>query len=180
LSGLLNLQSHPEPLPVQAHQIIPLPPIQREGLLNASNLSSLDEIPNPMSSDYLVGQYFYNESRGFIRIPGLKRSWLEAIKVDKKININPNAGTVVGFFDEEDFEAYIGGSNEDAAFDYTVVYFDSTGNITADNFGRAGGGFIIFNAPSDAQNIVVVGKNSETINSRLIPVNPERISVLNF
>jgi len=180
LVGILNLQSYPEPLRIEGSHSILLPQVQREGLIFVDSLISPNETPNPMDSQYRAAQYFYNESRGFIRIPGIKKSWIESIKIEKKININPNGGIVVGFYDEEDFEAYLGDGAEDNALEYTLLYFDSTGNLTNDKVGHAGGGFIIFNAPPDAQNVVVQGKNSDTLSSRLIPINPEKISVLNF
>ncbi|MFN7262761.1 MAG: hypothetical protein ACK5UJ_03045, partial [Pseudobdellovibrionaceae bacterium] len=59
-----------------------------------------------------------------------------------------------------------------------ILYFDSQGRITTD--GQQGGGFIVYNLPESSQSIVVLGKEANLLNSKVIPVDLPSLNVLNF
>ncbi|RYZ80496.1 MAG: hypothetical protein EOP06_25225 [Proteobacteria bacterium] len=90
----------------------------------------------------------------------------------------PGTGTVIGFFNEENFEAYLTGDQRDSGMQ--VVYFDAAGRPDVGGKGRAGGGFVLFNVPVGVQEAVVVGATSERISSKVVPIDADATSILNF
>jgi len=54
------------------------------------------------------------------------------------------------------------------------------GRILQNHKGIAGGGFILYNVNEDTQEVVVVGTRTQKIYSRVVPVDPNSLSVLNF
>nr|WP_253715870.1 hypothetical protein [Bdellovibrio bacteriovorus] len=148
--------------------MINLPQISRLGMMRVQ----------PEGSDYVAARYIYNDKDAFVHLPLVHWSWLSAIKTYLKIDDAPSAGFIVGFVPDENFEVYLAGYDQ---FDARhIVYFDMQGRILQNRKGIAGGGFILYNVPEDTHEVVVVGERTQKIYSRVIPVDANSLSVLNF
>lgn len=167
VSLLANLQSLNEPLLIeQGSASIVLPQVAR-----------LSMIYTEAPAGYISANYFYNDQDAFIHMPMISSEWLAELRTIAKINEMPETGTIVGFFGEERFEAYLAGQDKDSPA--TIVYFDAAGKYVGGKQGVAGGGFIIFNAPYGTHESVIVGA-SEKVFSKVVPVDVETVSVLSF
>ncbi|HEY8272366.1 MAG TPA: hypothetical protein VIG33_15855, partial [Pseudobdellovibrionaceae bacterium] len=163
-----NLQSFSQPVDIiEGSASVVLPQISRLSMMYT-------ETPQK----YLSANYFYNDQDSYIHLPMISRDWLGEIRTFAKINELSQAGTIVGFFGEENFEAYLAGQTKESPAE--IVYFDATGKLIDGHRGLLGGGFIIFNVPYGIQEVVVVGDNSEKIFSKVVPVDINTVSVLNF
>lgn len=148
--------------------MVQLPQVSRLGMMRVQ----------PEGSDYVAARYIYNDKDAFVHLPLVHWSWLSAIKTYLKIDDAPSAGFIVGFVPDENFEVYLAGYDQ---FDTRhIVYFDMQGRILQNRKGIAGGGFIMYNVPEDTHEVVVVGERTQKIYSRVIPVDPNSLSVLNF
>ena len=162
-----NLQSLSEPVIVNAGTAsIVLPQVSR-----------LSMIYTEAPAGYVSANYFYNDQDSFIHLPMVTPEWLAEIRTAAKVNEASQTGTIIGFFGEEKFEAYLAGQDKDSSA--TIVYFDASGKIVDDRRNAVGGGFIIFNAPYGTQETVIVGA-SEKVQSKVIPVDVDAVSILTF
>lgn len=165
----LTLQSLPSDLTLESGSTtVMLPHLNRLGLMRV----------HPDGADYIPARYLYNDNDEFIHVPLIKWEWLRAIKTYLKVNEMPSSGIVVGFVPDENFEVYVAGNDN---FEQSnIVYFDMQGRILQNHKGIAGGGFILYNVGEDTQEIVVVGARTQKIYSRVVPVDPNSLSVLSF
>jgi len=162
-----NLQSLSEPVQVvDGSASIVLPQVSRMSMIYTE----------PMA-EYVSANYFYNDQDSFIHMPMIKPDWLTELRVAAKVNEVPQTGTIVGFFNEERFEAYLAGQDKNSPA--IIIYFDAAGRVASDHQSAEGGGFVIFNAPYGTQETVIVGA-SEKIFSKVVPVDIDTVSVLNF
>lgn len=145
---------------------IVLPQIERVGLMRVQ----------PVGADYISANYLYNDKDEFIHAPLIQWSWLSNIKGYLKVEDRPDTGVIVGFVPDENFEAYLAGEDNQSY----LVYFDMQGRILQGQKGVSGGGFIIYNAPADTHEVVVIGSRSQKIYSKVIPVDVGSLSVLSF
>ncbi|WP_374029485.1 hypothetical protein [Bdellovibrio bacteriovorus] len=168
-SATVTMQSLQEDLEVKTGTTtISLPHISRLGMMRIQ----------PEGADYVAARYLYNDTDAFIHAPLVHWSWLSSIKSYLRIDDAPSAGLIVGFVPDEDFEVYL------AAYDgfesRHIVYFDMQGRILQNRKGIAGGGFILYNVPEDIHEVVVVGARTQKVYSRVLPVDANSLSVLNF
>lgn len=164
----LTLQSLPEKIEVDDNgfQNIFMPSVERWSLLHA----------NP-SKDYQPAYYSYVDKTDYIYVPLISRSWLYGLVGELKINIYPASGIVMGFVHDEDFSVEIPNYEN---YKNNIIYFDYAGRITKQRSGTQGGGFIIFNLPTDIYEVLVVGAKSQKIYSRIAPVKAQDLFVFNF
>lgn len=168
-SATVTMQSLSEDLNVQnGVTTVTLPHVSRLGMMRVQ----------PEGNDYVAARYLYNDSDAFVHIPLVHWSWLSTIKSYLRLDDSPSAGLIVGFVPDEDFEVYL------AAYDNfearQIVYFDMQGRILQNRKGMAGGGFILYNVPEDTHEVVVVGTRTQKIYSKVLPVDANSLSVLNF
>lgn len=147
---------------------VTLPNVNRLGMMRVQ----------PEKVDYVSARYLYNDSDAYIHVPLVQWTWLNSIKSYLRIDDPASAGIVVGFVPDEDFEVYL------AAYDNFeprhIVYFDMQGRILQNRKGIAGGGFILYNVPEDTHEVVVLGARTQKMYSRVIPVDANSLSVLQF
>ncbi|MGZ3780331.1 MAG: hypothetical protein ACXVCY_06790 [Pseudobdellovibrionaceae bacterium] len=145
-----------------------LPHVNRLGMIRVQ----------PQQNEYALAHYFYNDTDAYIHLPLIKWTWLSAVKNYLRIDDHPSVGMIVGFVPDEDFEVYLAGYEK---FDqHSIVYFDMQGKILSNRKGMAGGGFILYNVPEDTHEVVVIGNRTQKIYSRVLPVDANSLSVLNF
>ena len=164
----LQLQSLEEPLKIDAKgwTSVLLPQVSRLSLMQV----------NPANQGYLPAQYFYNDDQDFIHVPLVSEDWLLQILQPKWSQIDAEKGTVIGFVQDENFEVYLAG-NEVFSPD-NITYFDHHGNLSRE--GIKGGGFIMNNVDTDTHEIVIYGKQTERLTSRLLPVDQKSVSIILF
>ncbi len=124
---------------------------------------------------YLPVRYVQDSRKDYVHIPMIQENWLKQIQSVKLINELPDTGTIIGFVPEIDFEVYLisEGYSQDQ-----VVYFDQMGRITQTP--TKGGGFILFNVPVSAHEVVVQEKGSERIYSQVFDIKANQVSVSHF
>ncbi len=167
--AVVSMQSLAEDVEVKSGvTTVSLPHISRMGMMRIQ----------PEGADYVAARYLYNDNDEFIHAPLVHWSWLNSIKTFLRIDDSASAGLIVGFVPDEDFEVYL------AAYDqfnpHYIVYFDMQGRILQNRKGIAGGGFILYNVPEDTHEVVVLGSRTQKIYSRVLPVDANSLSVLNF
>jgi hypothetical protein len=168
MSMRASLQSLDQPVDiVEGSASIVLPQISRLSMMYA-------EAPQ----GYVGANYFYNDDDSYIHVPMIAQEWLTELKTKARVNDLSQTGTIIGFFGEENFETYLAGQTKES--ETSVVYFDAAGKIIEGHRGLSGGGFVMYNVPYGTQEIVVVGSSSEKIYSKVVPVDIETASVLNF
>ena len=124
---------------------------------------------------YVSIRYVQNSRQEYVHIPMIQESWLAAVKNFKQITDKPNSGIIIGFSTDLDYDAYL------ASEEYNkkdIVYFNSLGQVSPAPV--IGGGFILFNVPNGAHEIVLQERNSEKIYSQVFNVQAQEISVAHF
>jgi hypothetical protein len=163
-----NMQSQTEPLQIQnGNAVVILPQVSRTSMIYTE-----------VEPGYVAANYFYNDKDSYIHLPILRQEWLANLRIDAKLDEVPNTGTIVGFFGDENFEAYLAKNPKDSPMQ--IIYFDGAGRVSATGKGVAGGGFVMFNVPPGTQETVLLGVNTERIYSKVVPVDSETTSVLSF
>lgn len=111
-----------------------------------------------------------------VHIPLVQREWLYRLAASKGIQPSPSLGTVVGFMDEQDFEVELTGYNPGQSSQ--IIYFDAQGRALESKTGVAGGGFVIYNAPSGLQTLYIHPTQSRETFSQVIVAEPEFVQVV--
>ncbi len=130
----------------------------------------------PENPKYLPSLQIYNDDDESLHLPLISNSWVEDLISQKRINRQPQLGTVVGFVRDWNFKVFLGHhsnfSNEN------IVYFDQQGRVVEK--GIIGGGFVLFNVPIGVQSVVVSDESSEMLFNQVIPVDPSSLVELKF
>jgi hypothetical protein len=159
-------QSWSEVFQASGESQVYLPQVNRLSLLKAK----------PFDRKYADAIYQYNDLTDYIHLPLVPVQWIMDLAATQRVNLGPSAGTVVGFVQGDHFEVYLPHLTE---FDPdNIVYFDAQGRVTSQ--GQPGGGFVVYNLPEGSQSVVVLGKDSNLLSSKVIPVDQPSLNVLSF
>lgn len=131
---------------------------------------------HPESTKYLDTLVLYDDGSDHVHAPLIQMAWLNQIQQQRKINPYPDTGIVIGFVPSVDFETYL--PNDSHYSPDQIVYFDANGSIT--DHGVAGGGFILFNVKPGVQSVVIGDKNSEMLQTQVLPVDAQSVVTLKF
>lgn len=123
---------------------------------------------------YLPAAYQADDSRGYVHLPLVRTDWLSALLTSIRADDIPESSIVVGFVPDEDFEV----EAVDPAARARVIYFDGRGAPSA--VGTPGGGFVIQGLSEGVREILVFGKSSGAVSSRVIASDPRSVHVLTF
>lgn len=164
----LTLQSLTEKTEIDQNgfQTVFMPSVERWSLLHA--------LPD---SQYQSAYYSYVDKTDYIYVPLISKSWLYSLVSELKINIYPSSGIIMGFVHDEDFTVEIPNYEN---LKQNIIYFDYAGRIVKQKSGSQGGGFILFNLPTDIYEVLVIGSKSQKIYSRIAPVKSQDLFVFNF
>lgn len=128
------------------------------------------------NTEYLPVRYLFNTKKDYIHIPMLKEAWVLSIKNAMAINQLPNTGTIIGFTEEDQYEVFL---TQKTDYDsHNVIFFDNLGNPT--EAPAKGGGFIMFNVPTGATEVILQEPRSSKIHSQVIHVLNEQHVVLHL
>ncbi len=125
--------------------------------------------------NYLPVRYFQDARKEYVHVPMLQEAWLKKIQAERMINEEPNTSTFVGFVPDFNYDVYL--VSEGYSRD-KVVYFDTIGKISP--IPVKGGGFILFNVPAEAHEIVVQEEGNDRIYSQVIDSNAGQVGVAHF
>jgi len=131
---------------------------------------------HPASTQYMDTLVLYDDGADHVHAPLVLGAWLNQIQQERKISVDPESGIVVGFVPSIDFEVYL--PNDSHYLNDQIVYFDASGAVV--EHGVAGGGFILFNVKAGVQSIVVGDKNSEMLQTQVLPMDAQSIVTLKF
>lgn len=166
MAAHIEIQSMPAELTVDGQQPLYFQPIHRLGFMNVK----------PVDPQYLPALILYSDDQANIPVPLIREDWLLSLRRSHRIDDSVESGTIVGFINENVYDVYL--SHEPTYEKQNIVYFDARGEIMPD--ATPGGGFVLFNVPSGTQSIVLVDRNSQTIQSRVLPVDSKSLAILNF
>lgn len=127
---------------------------------------------NPL---YLPIRLVQSGKKDYLHIPMIQEAWLNQIKKLKMINDFPSNGIVVGFTPTKRFEVFMAADNYDKS---NIVYFTKDGELAS--VPQENGGFIMFNVPEGAREVVLNNLETERIFSQVINVNSQQISAVSF
>ena len=125
---------------------------------------------------YEVSRVSVTGSPHVVHIPLVQREWLSESARAHNIAMLQSRGTVVGFMDDHDFEVEMTGYPPGQT--PQIIYFDSSGRSVSGKTGVAGGGFVIFNAPSGVQTLYVHPLQSRETFSQVVVAEPEFVQVV--
>ena len=138
--------------------------------------SSVSEyITRSNNTIYAPLRYVQNSRQEYVHIPMLQQAWIVDVKKFKQIFTKPNTGTIVGFSTDLEYDAYLVSEDYDKN---NIVYFDNTGQVTSAP--ARGGGFMLYNVPVGAREIVLQERNSDKIYSQVFDIHADQISAAHF
>ncbi|MEQ1721947.1 MAG: hypothetical protein ABL930_02145 [Pseudobdellovibrio sp.] len=124
---------------------------------------------------YLPIRNVQNARQEYVHIPLIQQSWLAAIKNAKAIPELANTGIIIGFTTDLVYDAYLATDSYDKN---NIVYFDHYGQLTSAP--TQGGGFILYNVPVGAREVILQEKSLDKIYSQVVNVVNQQISVSHF
>jgi len=113
--------------------------------------------------------------KDYVHIPMIQEKWLTQIKKIKLINDLPSHGIVIGFTPGLKYEVYLASDHYDKS---NVVYFTKDGEIASGP--QTNGGFIMFNVPVGAKEVVLNNLENEKIFSQALAVHDQQVSAISF
>lgn len=115
----------------------------------------------------------YHTLTDYIHIPLISKAWLDEGRSSLKVNDDFKTGSIVGFVQGEDFIVEV--QNKETSS--KILYFDQRGQFAQE--GRAGGGFIVYNAEVDLPNIIIRGERTQREVARVVRPDSKFIQVVN-
>ncbi len=111
-----------------------------------------------------------------LNLPMIRRHWTQSLAAQHQVSIEPDRGTIIGFFDQDDFEVYLddGLSSQER----NIVYFNSVGRGLHQREGVRGGGFVIYNAPLGMRTVTIIPKHGKEYLVRTVVAEPGVLNLL--
>jgi len=110
-------------------------------------------------------------------VPMISSAWLADIRGKARINTDQGSGTVVGFVQGSTvYKVAI--VNSSLAGNARVIYFNNRGDLTPDDYGQPGGGFVVFGVQEGFRTITVQGAGSPKVHSAVTLVDHNVTNVL--
>lgn len=150
--------------------------VQR-GIANYKTQTALgisNYIVRPKQS-YMPINYIQDSRMDHVHIPAINEAWLTTTQSNAQINDQSNTGTIIGFVPDLQYDMFIISETYDRN---QIIYFDQLGQVVTQP--TTGGGFILFNVPVGAQEVVVQEKKTERIFSQVHLVKSNQTSVSHF
>lgn len=127
--------------------------------------------------EYELSRVQILRGQGQVRVPLIKREWLQQMLEVKQVYVVPRRGTVVGFVTDQPFQVDVTGY---AGEPVEIAYFDHDGSLVEGNSAPAGGGFILFNAPLGMQTLTVKPLTSNQTFTQTFVAEPEFVHVFKY
>jgi hypothetical protein len=120
-------------------------------------------------------RYFQDARKEYVHLPQIREEWLKQIQSQRLINDKTNTSTFVGFVPDMEYQVYL--VHEGYSRDQ-IVYFDPQGRISP--VPVSGGGFILYNVPDEAREIIVQQEGSDRIYSQVFQSVAGQVGVAHF
>ncbi|MFZ3230060.1 MAG: hypothetical protein WA160_07640 [Pseudobdellovibrio sp.] len=124
---------------------------------------------------YMPINYVQDSRLDHVHIPLVSEEQLTNIQQQLQIESVPNTGNIIGFVPGADYEMYLISEEYNIS---QIAYFNQNGQISKGPM--PGGGFILFNVPIGAREVVVQEKKTERIFSQVYFIKTGQTSVSHF
>jgi hypothetical protein len=124
---------------------------------------------------YVPIRYVQSGARDYAHIPMIQEHWLTEIMRLRQINELPNTGIVIGFTSGLKYDAYLSADNYPKN---NTIYFNEYGQPSLEPV--VGGGFILFNVPVGAREVVLQDQASDRIYSQVFHIRANQVSASHF
>ncbi len=142
---------------------------------NYNNLGVTQFLVRTNNQAYIPIRYVQDSRKEYVHIPMIQESWLTQIQTQRMINEIPETSTFIGFVPEFNYDVYLvyEGYSRDQ-----IVYFDMQGKVSP--IPVKGGGFILFNVPTGAHEVVVQEEGTDRIYSQVFDSQASQVSAAHF
>ncbi len=151
--------------------------VQGRGRLSLPAGPGLMMLEGDAGEQYELMRYSAPRNSKFMHLPVVRRDWLLSLAARRRINMDTEVGTVVGFAMNDDFIVRLEGADEGDA-EPVIVYFDTQGQALFAEEGVAGGGFAIFNVPSGLRTVSISTKSSRQLFTQVVIAAPEVVNAV--
>lgn len=150
-----------------------------QGWARFSSSEGLTFLEVDSGSEYVAARFSVPRDRKAMVAPMVTQAWLDRLAARVRAASLPKTGIAIGFVQgDRPYRARLG--SVDGKDQGEVVYFDSSGGATDENFGRPGGGFVIFNAPEGLRTVAVEPAQSQKQAFQIILVEKRAPSIATF
>ena len=129
----------------------------------------------PTTPEYRETRFFQSGKRDYVHASLISEDWLKKTREAQGIQEFSGHGMIVGFTPSVKSAAYLVLENYSQS---NIVYFNQVGQIVGAPV--AGGGFILFNVPPGAREVILQDAATERIYSQVFNVIPHVISATQF
>lgn len=126
--------------------------------------------------DYVPTRVVQNAETRAMVLPMVQRGWFDRVLGRLRYNAQTGTGNVIGFIQGQRFKVSIDEQAAGAAA--KILYFDSSGEITGDRYGEAGGGFILLGVKEGLRTLVVEADGSDRLYAATVLVEGGIVSSL--
>jgi len=126
---------------------------------------------------YRPSRIAISRDRNKVYIPMIAVSWLDGMRGQLRVNLEPGTGTVVGFVQGQS-PYKIALEDRSLLPSSRVIYFNSRGEPSNGGFGQPGGGFVIFNVPEGFRTITVQPSGQQKMHASVALVESKVVSVI--
>ncbi len=125
----------------------------------------------PLSQDYIATRFFVGRRRSAVQLPHFKKSWLQSVLAQQKVNQKPGTTQVLGWVEKGAYAVDIYPKTENTK----IFYFNLKGNIVEQL--TDGGGYIATNVPAGVVTSTLNNTQTYQTIKRLSISEPYRLSV---
>jgi hypothetical protein len=126
---------------------------------------------------YESARYEQMRDLRYMHVPMVQKVWLDQIRGSLRLNSLPHTGTIIGFIQGQ--AQYKVAIEDMGAFESSrLVYFNSEGKVTNQEFGEAGGGFILFNVPQGYRAIAVQPSGVTKVFTKTVLVESQVVNII--
>lgn len=127
-------------------------------------------------SNYIPMRMTQNPEARNLYIPMVQRAWFDRVIGSMRYNLPAGAGSVLGFIQGSRFR--ISMDEKSLSAGARIVYFDSRGEITTQNYGEPGGGFILMGVANGLQTVLVEADGSDRVFAATVFVEDGHVAAL--
>lgn len=125
---------------------------------------------------YEISRVHLSRQTKEVHIPVVETEWLNRMAARQKLNIQPDAGVVMGRVADADFSVSF--DQDIDLSEVVILYFNKDGQFVGTQSGPAGGGFVAFNVPEGLLTLTFVPMGGEQVLTRLLVSEPGVVSMV--
>jgi hypothetical protein len=129
----------------------------------------------PVSRQYASYTYLQNSRKDHLHLPLITDEFLDQLRLQKQIPTTPDTALFIAFAPAGEFDLHLTIDNFDRK---QIVYFNGQGKVS--NEPVPGGGFVIYNLPEGAQEIILQDQKNDRTFSQVLYAEPSKNYVAHF